>query len=161
MLGEEVADPLGVEGPPTREAGLQCLPLRTELAARKTSRRVEVQWRVGGHSGLFHGYEIHMGHSLPRGESTPRFLVRSTTAEEWQTDGMVGTDGRTWGTYVHGLFASGAFVQEWLTQVGATRRRAVHVRWQDWQTQRAVQFDRLADVLAEHLDMGRIVSLLG
>lgn len=161
MLGEEVSDPLGVEGTSTQEAGLSLLPVCTELAAKKTTRRVEVQWRVGENSGLFHGYEIHMGHSLRRGESTPRFLVRPTIAEEWQTDGLMGTDGRTWGTYVHGLFASGAFVQAWLTQVGVRRRLAVQVHWRDWSTQRAVQCDRLADVLAEHLDMGRIGSLLG
>src|SRR5436190_16040041 len=63
MLGEEVADPLGVEEERTTERGLGLLPLRTGLAAEKTTGRVEAQWNIGSQTGVFPGYEIHMGHT--------------------------------------------------------------------------------------------------
>ncbi|WP_030484148.1 cobyric acid synthase [Nocardioides aequoreus] len=50
MLGREVADPHGVEGPPTTVEGLGLLDLRTEFTADKVLRRHEPA-----------GYEIHHG----------------------------------------------------------------------------------------------------
>jgi adenosylcobyric acid synthase len=38
MLGEEIADPLGLEGSQTVERGLGFLPVRTVLAQEKTTR---------------------------------------------------------------------------------------------------------------------------
>jgi len=62
MLGREVADPLGVEGPPTTVPGLGLLDLRTEFGTDKVLRRHD-----GG------GYEIHHGRvsgELERGPVT-------------------------------------------------------------------------------------------
>jgi adenosylcobyric acid synthase len=50
MLGTEVADPYGVEGPPSTVPGLGLLDLRTEFSPHKTLRRHHPA-----------GYEIHHG----------------------------------------------------------------------------------------------------
>jgi adenosylcobyric acid synthase len=160
MLGEEVADSLGVEGPPSKENGLHVLPLSTELAAHKTTRQVEALWHVGERSGLLRGYEIHMGRSLTHTANASRFFVRTHVHKDWQPEGAISKNGRTWGTYLHGLFENGAFLQEWLAQVGARRGVTVRVPWPQWTEQRARHFDRLADVLSEHVDMTTIRSFL-
>ena len=43
ILGQEVRDPLGVEGDPRAEAGLQLLPVVTTLAGAKTTTQVEAR----------------------------------------------------------------------------------------------------------------------
>ena len=159
MLGAEIADPLGVEGEPTIEPGLGLLPVRTVLGAGKTTRRVEVQWQLGEQDGICSGYEIHMGQTWGALSRTPSLEIRALGAKAWSADGCASLDGQVWGTYIHGLFESGAFVQAWLTQCGARRGIQVRVPWQSWQTERNRRVDRLADMLAEHLDMATIASL--
>ena len=167
ILGQEIADPLGVEGACTSEKGLGFLPLRTELVQEKTTRRVEGQWQIGPETGVFSAYEIHMGHTTvgagpirpgPIGaDLTPRFFVRPVgEQEEMQPNGGVSRDGRVWGTYLHGLFESGPFLRAWLAEVGA--KRAIHpqVGWETWRQERSLNFDRLADVLEHSLDITMI-----
>ncbi len=43
ILGQEVRDPLGVEGDPRTEAGLGLLPLITTMAGDKTTTQVEAR----------------------------------------------------------------------------------------------------------------------
>ncbi len=160
MLGEEIADPLGVEGELTTETGLGLLPVQTVLSPHKTTQRVDVQWQVGEQSGVFSGYEIHMGQTQGATGQTPLFRVRALGAKEY-ADGCVSPDGRVCGTYLHGVFESGEFVQAWLTQLGAERRIRVQVDWQDWQEQRNANLDRLADMLDAHLDMPAIWATAG
>lgn len=58
MLGTEIADPLGIEGPPATVAGLGLLDLRTEFCAAKVLRRHDPA-----------GYEIHHGRVTGESES--------------------------------------------------------------------------------------------
>lgn len=159
MLGEEVADPLGVEGERAAEQGLGFLPLRTVFAAEKTTRRVEVLWHVGSQTGIFSGYEIHMGHTQLGEGGTSYFFLRSIGGGAWRPDGAVSREGRVWGTYLHGLFESGPFLQEWLAQVGAERNIRIQAGWLEWQQERDSQLDRLAEVLERYLDMAAIWTL--
>lgn len=65
MLGEQIHDPLGLEGAPGSSAGLGLLAFSTELAAEKQLRNVR------GHLLLENaevsGYEIHAGVTTGRG----------------------------------------------------------------------------------------------
>jgi len=160
MLGEEVADPLGIEGERAAEGGLGFLPLRTALTAKKTTRRVAVQWSSGSKEGTFEGYEIHAGQTQASEGVTPCFSARPLEGTEWRADGAMSQDGRVWGTYVHGLFENGSFVQEWLTRVGADRNLAIQAGWQAWQSERDLQLDRLAETLARELDMTALWALV-
>lgn len=72
MLGTEVVDVEGVEGPVgARTRGLGLLPLRTEFEAEKT--RTQMRLVLEGLTGEFaalngqrvDGYEIHMGRTMP------------------------------------------------------------------------------------------------
>jgi adenosylcobyric acid synthase len=159
MLGEEVADPLGVEGAYTAEKGLGFLPLRTVLATEKTTRRVEMRWQSGAASGVCGGYEIHMGRTHGTADVRPRFFVRPLGSEEWQPDGAVSRDGKLWGTYLHGLFESGPFLRAWCSEVGM--RRGIHpqVQWQAWQHERDVHVAHLTDAMEQSLDVKAIWAI--
>ena len=58
MLGREIADPAGIEGPPGAAPGLGLLDVCTELAGPKRLATVAGRTQDGQ---PFAGYEMHMG----------------------------------------------------------------------------------------------------
>ncbi len=105
MLGREIADPDGIEGPPQTRAGLGYLDFATALTGGKTLRRVSGT----AYGAPFEGYEMHAGES--QGGALSRPFLRF---EDGCPEGAVSADGRVAGCYVHGLFASDAFRRAWL-----------------------------------------------
>jgi len=112
MLGEELRDPLGVEG---AAEGLGLLPLSTEFQARKRYRHASYELGVlSGYwarlSGLrFAAYEIRHGLTTPvpeRAGDAGASLLRCALPEHcgWQY-------GETLALYVHGLFESPQVMQ--------------------------------------------------
>jgi adenosylcobyric acid synthase len=108
MLGREVSDPDGIEGPPQTAPGLGLLDISTALSGKKTLRQV----KGTAYGTPFEGYEMHMGISSGAGLARP-FLQ----FDDGRPDGAISADGRVAGCYVHGLFASDAFRQTWLAAV--------------------------------------------
>ena len=78
ILGQEVRDPLGVEGPSRTEAGLGLLPVITTMAGAKTTTQVQAR-TPGGHSLVIEAYEIHMGETVPQGAGQPAFEIINRT----------------------------------------------------------------------------------
>ena len=167
MLGVEICDPAGVEGSPGTHTALGMLPLRTEFETEKHT--VRVMGRIHPTTGFesedatVEGYEIHMGHSRPIGSIStavtsassdtgvrPLFILADGTPE--------GTVlGNSWGTYIHGVFDRPGFRRAWLRSLGyvpiGPPRTLSDVR--------SEEFDRLADHVAEHLDMMAIERIIG
>ena len=138
MLGRAVADPHRVESG-GREDGLGLLPVATTLAPEKITRRVRARWLPDGPD--VEGYEIHVGETVA--DPPPGRSSRWRGARE----GCVSADGRVWGTYLHGLFESGAGRRRVLDGRAATAGhgpapRAITARL------REAAYDRLADTLA-------------
>ena len=109
MLGREIADPDGIEGPPQTVPGLGYLDFATALTGGKTLRRVSGT----AYGAPFEGYEMHAGESQGGALSRP-FLH----FEDGRPEGAVSADGRVAGCYVHGLFTSDAFRRAWLATFG-------------------------------------------
>jgi adenosylcobyric acid synthase len=105
MLGRNIADPQGVEGPPETARGLGLLPVDTVLGADKTLRNVSGTSIADG--AAFAGYEIHVG--ITSGDAAP--LLRMA---DGRSEGAVSADGRIAGCYIHGLFARAEQRQHWL-----------------------------------------------
>ena len=105
MLGREIADPDGIEGPPQTVPGLGYLDFITSLKGGKTLRRVSGT----AYGAPFEGYEMHVGES--EGEALSRPFLRF---KDGRPEGAVSADGRIAGCYVHGLFTSDAFRRAWL-----------------------------------------------
>ena len=98
MLGQTLADPLGIEGPPRSVPGLGLLDVTTTFGGDKTLRNVSGQ--LTRSNANFSGYEIHIG--TTSGPDTARPLVRF---DDGRTDGAISASGQVSGCYVHGLFA--------------------------------------------------------
>ncbi len=159
MLGQSIADPLGIEDSAGDTAGLGYLPLSTELKAEKQLRRVRGELTLLGQKVAVKGYEIHCGESsylIPRLEQTnaPLQLIPESTSVSF-ADGLQSDDGQILGTYLHGLFDSPDACQLILRWAGLNDAKAIDIN-----QIREQQLDRLADVLAEHLDMQKLQPIL-
>ena len=164
MLGQSIADPLGIEDSAGDTAGLGYLPLSTELKADKHLRRVSGELRLLGQTVAVQGYEIHCGESrylIPRLEQTnaPLQLIPESTSLAAPAmsfaDGLQSDDGQILGTYLHGLLDSPDACQLILRWAGLNDAQAIDIN-----QIREQQLERLADVLAEHLDMQKLQPIL-
>lgn len=164
MLGQSIADPLGIEDSAGDTAGLGYLPLSTELKADKQLRRVSGELTLLGQKVAVKGYEIHCGESrylIPRLEQTnaPLQLIPELTSLAVPAmsfaDGLQSDDGQILGTYLHGLFDSPDACQLILRWAGLNDVKTIDIN-----QIREQQLDRLADVLAEHLDMQKLQTIL-
>ncbi|QGZ31798.1 cobyric acid synthase [Stutzerimonas stutzeri] len=149
MLGERIADPLGLEGAAGHSDGLGLLDFTTELAADKQLRNVR-GWLAGGDAELS-GYEIHSG--VSRGPALERPAVRLA---DGRYDGAISEDGQVLGTYVHGLFESTDACRALLRWAGLEK-----VQRPDYQALRERDIERLADLVETHLDTARLLALCG
>ena len=165
LLGRELLDPLGVESPRKRVAGLGLLPLSTTMGGDKVLRRVVGRDLATGQK--IQGYEIHMGRTTVlndapgRGEIRPFLKIRHPGESGSWEDGLRMGDGRIMGTYVHGLLdAPGwrrAFLNRLRTAKGLPeRRRAAPARGG-----RFHQYDLLADHFERYTDVETIVREMG
>jgi adenosylcobyric acid synthase len=146
MLGREIFDPDGIEGPPQTAEGLGLLDISTALTSEKALRQV----RGTAYGAPFEGYEMHMGVSSGGGLAQP-FL----RFDDGRADGAISADGRAAGCYVHGLFASDAFRQTWLAMLGAQALPSLAYAASIEQT-----LDELAAHLAQHIDLDALSRLM-
>ena len=145
MLGREIADPQGVEGPPATVPGLGHLDVTTEITPEKRLEAVEGA-TPDGHP--FHGFEMHMG--ATRGPDCARPFA---TLADGRPDGAQSPDGLTQGTYVHGLFADDAQRSAWLARLGGAPSSLAY------EAQVEATLDALARHLEAHLDLDALLSL--
>ena len=164
ILGQEVRDPLGVEGEPRTEAGLGLLPLITTMAGAKTTTQVEARWQGSEENGVLSAYEIHMGKTEPLEEGQPAFEIIGRNGEPLKVaDGWVSPNRRVWGTYLHGLFDHDGFRRAFREelreqpQAGPMGPQEQELSYQNFQE---AQLDRLADLLRRHLDMAHIKRMI-
>jgi len=163
ILGQEVRDPLGMEGEPRFEGGLGLLPVVTTLAGEKITTQVQAQV-VGlpGRGLTVAGYEIHLGVTEAQGPGEPALTITSRNGQAAAvSDGWVSPSGRTMGTYVHGLFDADAFRQALVTALLGSRPETTEepATWSFREFQTA-QFDRLAETLRRHLDLSRLREII-
>ncbi|MCB8822281.1 cobyric acid synthase [Microvirga rosea] len=136
MLGRSISDPEGIEGEPSIVPGLGLLDVETILTTDKTVRPVQARHLPSGLD--LSAYEIHLGRTS--GADT----VRAPFEVEGLPDGAVSPDGRVFGTYLHGLFATDAFRQAFLT--------SLHPEAATGSFYYEAEVERILDALADHLD---------
>jgi adenosylcobyric acid synthase len=146
MLGQSIADPEGIEGPPGSADGLGYLAVRTVLHAGKTVAPVEGVRLRGGIA--FSGYEIHCGRT-DRDPAVSPLLRYSSGA----FDGAVSADGLVAGCYVHGLFNDASQRAAWLSDWGAASNGIEHL------SRVEAALDELADVLGKTLNIDRLQAI--
>jgi adenosylcobyric acid synthase len=145
MLGHVIRDPDGLEGSPGSAQGLGLLDVATVLSAEKRLEPVRGRTRDGV---PFAGYEMHMG--LTEGADCARPFARLA---DGSPEGAVSADGRVLGTYIHGLFGDDRQRAAWLARFAAGPSVIAY----DDTIEEIL--DRLAEHLARHLDLERLLTL--
>lgn len=141
MLGEDLADPHGVEEAAT---GLGLLPLRTTMRSDKVQTRTATAF-TGDLPGVWaplaglpvSGYEIRHGHTVRTGE-----------VREILPDGRGFAAGNVLAVYLHGMLENPEVV-------GALFGVAV-----DYRAELERSFDAVAAAVREHLDLAALDALL-
>ncbi|MGC2786169.1 MAG: cobyric acid synthase [Roseiarcus sp.] len=144
MLGKNVSDPHGMEGPPGEVEGLGLLDVATQLTAEKALRQVDGACLTNG--APFRGYEMHVGETA--GPDCVRPLMRFA---DGRLDGAISADGRIAGAYVHGLFADDRQRAAWLALLGTTSEI-------DYEATIERTLDALADHCEAHLDLEALLA---
>jgi adenosylcobyric acid synthase len=168
MLGERLSDFVGAEAEAgTVEPGLNLLPVETffEPLNEKTTVQSQVQVAASAVRGLFDNmggqrfqtYQIHLGRTVATGGNgragTCAFQVSST-----DKDGWLSADGWCAGCYLHGLFENDSFRRSMLVAL-AGRRAAQLVMPEQVSFSRQLEYDKLAGLLREHINIHRLKAL--
>ncbi len=137
MLGTEIHDPEGVEGPAgARAPGLGLLPVTTEFRPGKVLRlsRGEALGAVAA------GYEIHHGR-----------ITRAHDVDEFLGGARVG---RVFGTMWHGALEGDEFRAAFLAEVAGLEPSGA-----GFPAARERRLELLADLVEEHLDVDALLAL--
>ena len=153
MLGRSALGPRG-RGEEGELPGLGLLPVDTVLTGEKIRTRRSAVCTAEPFAGAaLTGYELHMGRSDAHG------ALPFCRFSDGGTDGAV--CGSVFGTYLHGLFDSGALVEKLAAYLA--RRRGLTIPDVTIETRAAYrnrQYDLLADAVREALDMKRIYEIM-
>ena len=150
MLGQEIDDPHGIEGPARSYQGLQLLDFRTTLRPGKQLHRVS--GRINFPSQPFiDGYEIHTG--ISEGPA----LSRPAVSLEDREDGVISEDNQMLGTYLHGLFEQSSACSSLLEWSGVDKSQ---IKILNYQQLREEGIDRLADAVEKHLGYDVLAKIL-
>lgn len=168
MMGESIHDPQGLEQA-GEIRGMGLLPIRTIFAPEKTRTRVTGHFlRTEGilknlaGAGL-EGYEIHMGRTeiLKKGISLLSLENEITEATE---DFHLAEDGAQWGNvygcYVHGIFDKPEVAKGIAEALLQEKGIETDVEAKDLKAYKESQYDLLADIIRENLDMKRIYEII-
>lgn len=156
MLGETIYDSHHVESNAEYISGLGLLPITTQFLKEKATFQAQARihckngWLARLNDSVLSGYEIHMGET-PSQSSWLEITHRNSEQTQVQ-DGCVSSDGRIWGSYLHGIFANDAFRHVWLESLGWQRRQRV--------SSQTALFNQSLDALADAVEGALNMELL-
>ena len=160
-MGNTVCDPEAVEeGGSIR--GLQLLPLKTVLSSEKYRSQTEdcfddltgVFSSIAGEE--FVGYEIHNGVTTVDDTSSSLEIIE----RDEEGNIILVQNKNLLGTYVHGVFDQGDLAYRLVSAIAETKGLNLEAEAVDYQQLKEQEYDKLADVIRENLDMKYIYSLL-
>lgn len=172
MLGESIEDVCGAECLDSIQ-GIGLLPMYTVFEGDKTTSRVEGFTRNLGKgfeplsNKRIRGYEMHMGKTVMKDNEEPlQQLSDSDTLKESERTGGGRMDGcyqkNVAGTYVHGLFDDdefrSSFVEMLCDKKGIAYQSVQKLTYHEYKEQ---QYDKLAKILRENLDIEKIYEIIG
>ena len=145
MLGTEIHDPDGIEGPAQSVQGLGLLDISTVMVPHKRLALSNAIYLPTGDA--LSGYEIHIG--VTTGADTDRNWL----SLDGRGEGAASGDGRIKGCYLHGLFSADGFRNAFFEELGkpiAAHNYAAGVE---------DTLDALAAHLETHFDIDRLLEL--
>lgn len=166
MMGRMLLDPDGVESNVPELPGLGILPIETTFASEKRTEQITGYVLAGfGENGMtVEGYEIHMGRTIFLEKVINPFHIRHSQLADtpglYHSDGVVGTDGLVWGTYIHGLLHNDDFRHAWLNEVRRKKGMPISDDRVFYNRLRERSFDRLADHVRQHMNMELLYQMI-
>lgn len=169
ILGKELHDPLHTESDIDSVKGLGLLNMTTTFDPDKITTQVQAE--VIGHGPLLDGlqgqfvsgYEIHMGRSELASGVEPAFRIYERSTKEVEVlDGAVRSDGRVFGTYIHGIFDNDSFRRHIIDLIREQKGWG-QLQAEDILTvkeQREKDFNKLADVVRNSLNMDKLYQIM-
>ncbi|HWI54930.1 MAG TPA: cobyric acid synthase, partial [Desulfobacteria bacterium] len=169
ILGRELHDPAHTESDIDSIKGLNLLNMTTTFDPDKITTQVQAEVigsgrLLSGTAGrMVKGYEIHMGRSELFEGVEPAFRITERSTKETDVlDGAVRADGRVFGTYIHGIFDNDSFRRHIIDlireQKGWSPLQADDIL--TVQEQRDKDFNKLADVVRNSLDMEKVYEIM-
>ncbi len=163
MLGHTLYDPLHTESRIPEMAGLGLLDFSVSFRPEKTTVQASGMidcregWMQALNGLLLDGYEIHSGVNTFGKDCVP--FLRLNGREE--IDGAVNRQGNVIGSYLHGIFDTGSF---WRALVNRIREEkgmnASDGEVLTIQEFRSREFDRLAAIVRQNLDMDSVYRIM-
>jgi len=147
MLGQQLHDPLALEGEAGSSAGLGWLPMETTLEAHKQLK--QVSGKLAFADAELQGYEIHMGVSSGAALARPVHVIAG------QAEGALSADGQVAGSYVHGLFDHPQACAAWLQWSGLSTQVDY-----DYTQLREQSLEQLADSVCQHINWAALAPYL-
>ena len=163
MLGGALRDPEHTESRIPEMAGLGLLDFSVDFRAEKTT--VQAQgvveagdtWLSGLNGLMLEGYEIHSGANTFGPGCVPFLRLNGREA----VDGVVNRRGNVLGSYLHGIFDTGAFWRALVNRVreekGLGRNDGELLTMAEFRDR---EFDRLAAIVRQNLDMAAVYSII-
>ncbi|HIF9541364.1 TPA: cobyric acid synthase [Photobacterium damselae] len=142
MLGQTIADPLGIEGKAGESQGLGYLDVTTVLEQEKQLKQVSGILTLPNQASVpVRGYEIHAG-------VTTGVQVDAPIQLESGLDGQLGLDNQVFGTYLHGIFERQEACDAILSWAGLEATQTP-----DFDQIREQGIDCVADTIEQYLDL--------
>jgi len=155
MLGETIEDPTGVEYKGKIE-GLALLPVKTIMQSKKNTSQFkgrivnagEELCSIAGYA--VYGYEIHMGETTPIDE-----------LEEFTSNQTGYLKRNVYGTYIHGFYDNREILTGIIESLARKKNITLDVSSaQDYRAFKEKEYDRLASMIREYMDMDAIKAQL-
>jgi adenosylcobyric acid synthase len=160
MLGRTIRDPDHTESSIDALPGLGLLPAETIFETEKTTHRAQARllggpdWLADLAGQVVYGYEIHMGRT--QGDDDWLEVTERSGVPVSLRDGIISSDGRIWGCYLHGLFENQSLRRAWLASLGWLREE----RQDQSATRYEEGFERLANAVEAAISMDYLEDLI-
>ena len=172
MMGEWLVDEHAIESSHKGKIhGMGLFPVETEFEEEKV--RTQTEGRFGELCGCFRelsgkkltGYEIHMGRTKSREKEQPLCLLNAgESANGREARGIpCGWNRKNlYGSYVHGVFDAPGICETIATALAARKGITLEMAGQmEYKAYKEEQYDKLAEILRESLDMEKIYEIMG
>ena len=160
MLGREIIDEDSVETEEKSTRALGLINATTTFKEHKTTTLCEGRDNLYGLN--IKGYEIHMGETKLYGEEQPFVTIKSRNNSKVEvSDGAINHSETVIGTYIHGIFESSEFTRSLLNDIRISKGlKPIEDVPKDFWEYKEEQYDELAKIVRENLDMDKLYSIL-
>ncbi len=159
LLGDMILDPEGVEEGGTIH-GMGLLKVVTIL--KKDKVQCQVNGSINEMGGIFtnlsglsyNGYEIHMGNTYYSSDKDNENEIQTPIIKSLDNDNV-------YGTYVHGIFDKSEIALRIINTLARNKGIVIdNGEFEDYQSFKEKQYDKLADTLRKYLNMEEIYGML-